>query len=659
MSRPPRRRRLRQRLLDAVHEPDRAPARPGPRRGRRGLRRRPGEAPRGRRRGSTCTPDLPGRRRGLRAPGRRRRCSCSRACASTAGSPARRSRPASTCWSRSRWRRRWRRPSRCSPPPRPRPATCSAPRTSCSRPTYRAMHARVRGGRDRRAAHRARALRLGRPGLGPLVLRARRRRAVRPRRLQRHQPVRLLRPGAARDRDDRRRRSPSASIDGEPIARRAEDNAHVLLDFGDARFAVVTTGFTMQRYRSPAIELYGTHGVLQMLGDDWAPEGYELWRNDTAAWELHPESRPGVAVDGRPAPPRRVHRDRARPPVTRPEHAFHALEIMLAAQAAGADGRARDDHQRLPRAGRSSGSASAGAPRPPRARPAERGMSLVERPAAAGLLAAPDVRRPGADPPRRRHPPRVGRPRGGRGLRLDLRLDRARAHARLRPAAGRRLPPLGGLPHRLRRRRGAARARGHARHRRPRDRRGPARGDRRERVLPPRHVAPRVRARPRAAARARAVRAAARRGRLERLRARAALPRGLALRRRRAGSAPGRPRSRRPSGCASCAPATCSSGATSACCAGSWPAPSTSRSRRSRSARARWPPLHEHGGDEVLMALDGLAVGARLARRTPCTSSSSGRRTSATSRPAAGTSTATPAADTARAICGIAPSYLP
>ena len=119
---------------------------------------------------------------------------------------------------------------------------------------------------------------------------------------------------------------------------RAEDNAHVLIDFGDARFAVVTTGFTMQRYRSPAIELYGTHGVLQMLGDDWAPEGYELWRNDAARLGAAPGGRPDVAVDRRPAPPRRVHRDAAQQPVTRPEHAYHALEIMLAAQAAGADG---------------------------------------------------------------------------------------------------------------------------------------------------------------------------------------------------------------------------------------------------------------------------------------------------------------------------------
>src|SRR4051794_12663696 len=137
---------------------------------------------------------------------------------------------------------------------------------------------------------------------------------------------------------------------GEPMRVEAEDNAHVLIDFGDARFAVGTTGFTMQSYRSPCLELYGTHGVLQMLGDDWAPEGYELWRNsrrtssagtgDEAAWQLHPESDPTWSwteglrhlIDCL---------ETGTEPVTRPEHAYHALEIMLAAQAAGRDGRAR------------------------------------------------------------------------------------------------------------------------------------------------------------------------------------------------------------------------------------------------------------------------------------------------------------------------------
>jgi predicted dehydrogenase len=132
---------------------------------------------------------------------------------------------------------------------------------------------------------------------------------------------------------------PERVINGEPMRVEAEDNAHVLIDFGDARFAVVTTGFTMQRYRSPCLELYGTHGVLQMLGDDWAPEGYELWRNDRSTWELHPESDPAWSwTEGL----RHLVEclETGTEPVTRPEHAYHALEIMLAAQTAGRDGRA-------------------------------------------------------------------------------------------------------------------------------------------------------------------------------------------------------------------------------------------------------------------------------------------------------------------------------
>ena len=133
---------------------------------------------------------------------------------------------------------------------------------------------------------------------------------------------------------------PEREVEGEIVPVRAEDNAHVLLDFGEARFAVVTTGFTMQAYRSPCLELYGTDGVLQMLGDDWAPEGYELWRTERAAWELHPETDPAWPwTEGL----RHLVEclETGSEPVTRPEHAYHALEIMLAAQAAGADGCAR------------------------------------------------------------------------------------------------------------------------------------------------------------------------------------------------------------------------------------------------------------------------------------------------------------------------------
>ena len=130
-------------------------------------------------------------------------------------------------------------------------------------------------------------------------------------------------------------------MNGRRIRVEADDNAHVLLDFGDARFAVVTTGFTMQRYRSPAIEVYGSEGTIQLLGDDWAPEGWELWRNDDGVVARVPgdATRTGSGPRGCAISSTASRPDR--PTVTRPEHAYHALEIMLAAQAAGRDGVAR------------------------------------------------------------------------------------------------------------------------------------------------------------------------------------------------------------------------------------------------------------------------------------------------------------------------------
>jgi predicted dehydrogenase len=120
----------------------------------------------------------------------------------------------------------------------------------------------------------------------------------------------------------------------------AEDNAQVLLDFGDATFGVVTTGFTMQQYRSPAIELYGSDGTLQMLGDDWAPQGQELWRSDIGAWRYHKDLDPAWAwTDGLR---HLVESIRAgTPPIIQPAHAYHALEVVLKARIASATGTAQ------------------------------------------------------------------------------------------------------------------------------------------------------------------------------------------------------------------------------------------------------------------------------------------------------------------------------
>ena len=133
---------------------------------------------------------------------------------------------------------------------------------------------------------------------------------------------------------------PERIVEGELMRVQADDNAHVLLDFGEARFASITTGFTMQKYRSPAIELYGTDGVLQLLGDDWAPEGFEQWRNAAAPGSC--SRSPTRAGRGRTACATSSTARTGRRPVTRPEHAYHALEVMLAAKALGAPTGARE-----------------------------------------------------------------------------------------------------------------------------------------------------------------------------------------------------------------------------------------------------------------------------------------------------------------------------
>jgi predicted dehydrogenase len=132
----------------------------------------------------------------------------------------------------------------------------------------------------------------------------------------------------------------SRLVKGRKIKVAVEDNAQVLLDFGNAMFAVVTSGFTMQKYRSPAFELYGTSGTIQMLGDDWAPEGYELWQNSVGAWQTYYETDPHWQWTAGLKHLVECIRE-GREPEVGPDHAYHVLEIMLAAQAAGRIGKAQ------------------------------------------------------------------------------------------------------------------------------------------------------------------------------------------------------------------------------------------------------------------------------------------------------------------------------
>jgi predicted dehydrogenase len=135
-------------------------------------------------------------------------------------------------------------------------------------------------------------------------------------------------------------------VNGKPVPVTVEDNAQILLDFGGACFGVVTSGFTMQQYRSPALEVYGTEGTLQMLGDDWDPDGYEFWHNPAGCWQVYKETAPDWPwADGLRHLVECI-RTGMRPFVTA-QHARHVLEVMLAAQTSARDGNVKLVHSRF------------------------------------------------------------------------------------------------------------------------------------------------------------------------------------------------------------------------------------------------------------------------------------------------------------------------
>jgi predicted dehydrogenase len=74
-------------------------------------------------------------------------------------------------------------------------------------------------------------------------------------------------------------------IEGESIENPGEDVSHVILRHQNGALSSIVSSHAIQRYRRPALEIYGTDGTANLLGDDWDPRGFEIWRNDRASWE--------------------------------------------------------------------------------------------------------------------------------------------------------------------------------------------------------------------------------------------------------------------------------------------------------------------------------------------------------------------------------------
>lgn len=77
----------------------------------------------------------------------------------------------------------------------------------------------------------------------------------------------------------------SREIGEETVTTSGPDVSHVLLKHFEGALSSLVSSHSIQRYRRPALEFYGTEGTANLLGDDWDPRGFEIWRNDAGCWE--------------------------------------------------------------------------------------------------------------------------------------------------------------------------------------------------------------------------------------------------------------------------------------------------------------------------------------------------------------------------------------
>ena len=116
------------------------------------------------------------------------------------------------------------------------------------------------------------------------------------------------------------------------------DVSHVLLRHESGALSSVVASHAIQRYRRPALEVYGSEGTANLLGDDWDPRGFEIWRNESGCWEEYePVEGTWMWTDGLTEAVTALFEGRQ--PRAEITHDLHLLEIIEAAAASAEEGR--------------------------------------------------------------------------------------------------------------------------------------------------------------------------------------------------------------------------------------------------------------------------------------------------------------------------------
>jgi len=131
---------------------------------------------------------------------------------------------------------------------------------------------------------------------------------------------------------------PTRTVGRVEIPAQEPDVSHVVLRHRSGAVSSVVSSAAIQRYRRPGLELYGTQGTANLLGDDWDPRGVEVWRNELGRWERHePVDATWLWTDGLRELVEAVAEGRE--PLAEIDQDLHLLDVVDAARAAAAGGR--------------------------------------------------------------------------------------------------------------------------------------------------------------------------------------------------------------------------------------------------------------------------------------------------------------------------------
>jgi predicted dehydrogenase len=109
------------------------------------------------------------------------------------------------------------------------------------------------------------------------------------------------------------------------------DVVHVLIRHESGALSSLVASHAIHAYRRPAIELYGTRGTANVLGDDWDPRGLEIWREERGSWEiLDPPDATWLWTDGLREISLAVAGNRR--PLHEPAQDVHLIEVVEACE---------------------------------------------------------------------------------------------------------------------------------------------------------------------------------------------------------------------------------------------------------------------------------------------------------------------------------------